>query len=118
MRSASTLLLMATALAAQPKPQYEVYAVRYATIPGFAVSGLVEGADPSRKLDIAMLIWLVRGNGRNILVDSGFYRDQFFKQWHVTDFVKPSEAVRRAGVWKPGTLPMCPSTTTISCWAM
>jgi len=87
-----------SALFAQPKPQYEVYAIRYATIPGFAVSGLVEGADPSRKLDIAMLVWLVRGNGRNILVDSGFYRDQFFKQWKVAGFVKPSEAVKRAGV--------------------
>ena len=33
--------LMAGALTAQPKPQYEVYAIRYATIPDFAVSGLV-----------------------------------------------------------------------------
>src|SRR5579871_1482509 len=91
--------VLAAALAnAQPKPQYEVYAVRYATIPGFAVSGLVAGADPARKLDIAMMVWLVRGNGRNILVDSGFYRDQFFKQWHVADFSKPSDAVKRAGV--------------------
>jgi glyoxylase-like metal-dependent hydrolase (beta-lactamase superfamily II) len=85
-------------LLAQEKPRYEIYAIRYATIPGFPVAGLVEGADRSRKLDIAMLVWLVRGNGRNILVDSGFYRDQFFKQWTVADFVKPSEAVQRAGV--------------------
>jgi len=84
--------------AAQPKPQYEVYAIRYATIPDFAVSGLVAGAEAGRKLDIAMMVWLVRGGGRNILVDSGFYRDQFFKQWHVTGFVKPSDAVKRAGV--------------------
>jgi len=98
MRILATLLLAGVVLTAQPKPQYEIYAVRYATIPGFAVSGLVEGADPTRKLDIAMLVWLVRGNGRNILVDSGFYRDQFFKQWKVADFVKPSDAVKRAGV--------------------
>ena len=31
-------------------------------------------------------------------MDAGFYREQFFKQWHVTDYVKPSDAVRRAGV--------------------
>ncbi|HTX35309.1 MAG TPA: N-acyl homoserine lactonase family protein [Bryobacteraceae bacterium] len=80
------------------KPRYEVYAIRYATIPGFAVNQLVAGADPSRKLDIAMMVWLVRGGGRTILVDSGFYREQFFRQWHVTDFVRPDEAVRRAGV--------------------
>ncbi len=89
---------VAGALAAQAKPEYEIYAVRYATIPEFAVSGLVAGAEASRKMDIAMMVWLVRGGGRNILVDAGFYREQFFKQWHVTDYVKPSDAVLRAGV--------------------
>jgi glyoxylase-like metal-dependent hydrolase (beta-lactamase superfamily II) len=85
-------------LLAQPKPQYEVYAIRYATIPDFSVAQLVAGADRSRKLDIAMMVWLVRGGGRNILVDSGFYREQFFRQWHVTDFVKPSEALAALGL--------------------
>jgi glyoxylase-like metal-dependent hydrolase (beta-lactamase superfamily II) len=83
---------------AQPRPQYEVYAIRYATIPDFAVNQLVAGAEAGRKLDIAMMVWLVRGGGRNILVDSGFYREQFFKQWQVTGFVKPSDAVKGAGV--------------------
>jgi glyoxylase-like metal-dependent hydrolase (beta-lactamase superfamily II) len=90
------LFLVAVALSAQTR--YEVYAVRYATIPDFAVNQLVAGAEAGRKLDIAMLVWLIRGNGKNILFDTGFYCDQFFQQWHVTDFVKPSEAVRRAGV--------------------
>ena len=85
--------------AAQPKPKYEIYAIRYATIKNFNVSGLVVGADPARKLDIAMLIWLVKGEGRNILVDAGFYRDQFFKQWPgIADYVKPSEAIARVGL--------------------
>ena len=98
MRKLACFLAAAACALAQPKPQYEVYAVRYATIPDFAVNGLVAGAEAGRKLDIAMLVWLIRGNGKNILFDSGFYRDQFFKQWHVTDFAKPSDAVRRAGV--------------------
>lgn len=83
---------------AQPKPQYEVYAIRYATIPDFSVAGLVAGADRARKLDIAMMVWLVRRGGRNILVDSGFYREQFFRQWKVADFVKPSVAIERLGL--------------------
>jgi glyoxylase-like metal-dependent hydrolase (beta-lactamase superfamily II) len=89
---------LATPLAAQPKPQYEIYAIRYATIADFPVSSLVAGADRSRKMDIAMMVWLVRGNGHNILVDSGFYRDQFMKQWQPKDYVKPSEAVARLGL--------------------
>src|SRR6185369_14974036 len=74
------------------------YAIRYGTIPGFPVSSLVAGAEEGRKLDIAMMVWLIRGNGRNVLVDSGFYHPQFFKSWKIGDFVRPDEAVARAGV--------------------
>ena len=92
--------LLAPALAKQPpKAIYEVYAISYAVIPDFPVSGLVAGADPSRKIDIQMMVWLLKGsNGANILVDSGFYRDKFFKQWKVKDFIKPSEAIARLGL--------------------
>jgi glyoxylase-like metal-dependent hydrolase (beta-lactamase superfamily II) len=93
-------LLLATALAAaaQSKPNYEIYAIRYATLPDFPVSDLVAGAEPERKIDIAMMIWLVRGNGRNILVDSGFYHERFFKDWQVKDFTKPSDTLKRVGL--------------------
>ena len=80
------------------KPAYEVYAVRYAVIQDFPVAGLVKDADPARKLDIAMMVWLVKGNGRNIVVDSGFYHERLFKGWKIKDFVRPSEALLQAGV--------------------
>ena len=92
---ASTL---AVPLAPDSRPAYELYAIRYASIPDFPVSALVKGADPARKMEIAMVVWLIKGNGRNVLVDSGFYREQFFKQWKVKDFVRPSDAIGQAGV--------------------
>lgn len=107
---ALVVLCLALAIAAaqspvQPKeakpagtPQYEVYAIRYATLPDFPLAALVKGADSKRKLDIAMIVWLVKGNGRNTLVDSGFYRDQFLKAWTVKDFIKPSDAVAQFGI--------------------
>lgn len=82
----------------ESKPPYEVYAIKYAVLPDFPVAALIKGADPARKLDLAMVVWLVRGNGRVILVDSGFYRDQFLKQWKIRDYMKPSEAVAQFGV--------------------
>jgi glyoxylase-like metal-dependent hydrolase (beta-lactamase superfamily II) len=90
-------------LAARPRPAaappYEVYAVRYATIPKFSAAGLILGEDRSRKIDIAMMVWLIKGSdGQNILVDAGFHRADFVNRWHPTDFVPPSEAVARAGV--------------------
>jgi glyoxylase-like metal-dependent hydrolase (beta-lactamase superfamily II) len=89
-----------SSISTEPKAVYEVYAIRYATLVGYSVSQLVVGADASRKMDLAMIVWLVRGNGRNILVDSGFYRDKFFHddKFHLTDFVKPSEALIRVGL--------------------
>src|SRR5215475_3433318 len=78
---------------------YDIYAISYAVIPDFPVASLVAGADRTRKLDIQMMVWLLKGsNGANILVDSGFYRDKFFKQWKVRDFVKPSEAIAKLGL--------------------
>ncbi|HMF91828.1 MAG TPA: N-acyl homoserine lactonase family protein [Candidatus Angelobacter sp.] len=96
--AALCLVFCAVAAAQSPAPQYEIYAVRYATLSDFPVAALVKGADPARKLDIAMTVWLVKGNGHVILVDSGFYREQFLKQWKPKDFVKPSEALKDLGV--------------------
>jgi glyoxylase-like metal-dependent hydrolase (beta-lactamase superfamily II) len=83
-------------------PAYEVFAIRYASIPGFPVNALIAGADPARKLSIAMTVWLIRGNGRNILVDSGFYRPQFFKEFTVEGFIKASDAVGQPGIMPAG----------------
>lgn len=80
-------------------PVYDVYAIRYATVQNYKASGLIDGADTSRRLDLAMTVWLLKGpDGRNVLVDAGFYRDNFVRQWKPVDFMKPSEAVARAGV--------------------
>src|SRR5262249_22435538 len=80
-------------------PEYEVYAISYAVIQDFPVSALVAGADRSRKMDIQMMFWLIKGpGGKNIIVDCGFYREKFLKQWKTRDFVKPSEAVAKAGL--------------------
>lgn len=95
---AAALTLFCCVVAAAQAPKYEVVAIRYGTVPQFPVSALIKGAEASRKIDIAMMVWLIRGDGRNVLVDSGFYRPKFFKDWNVVDFVRPDEAVRRAGV--------------------
>jgi glyoxylase-like metal-dependent hydrolase (beta-lactamase superfamily II) len=80
-------------------PIYEAYAVRYATLTGFPVASLVQGAEKARKLDIAMTVWVLKGGGRTILVDSGFYRPKLLEQWKgIADFTRPDKAVERLGV--------------------
>jgi glyoxylase-like metal-dependent hydrolase (beta-lactamase superfamily II) len=79
-------------------PEYSIQAIRYATSPGFPVSELVIGAPKDEKVDIAMVVWLIRGGGRNILFDSGFHRETWLKYFPMKDFTRPDDAVRMAGV--------------------
>lgn len=97
--SAAVTIGIGVAARGAAPPAYEVYAIQYATIPGFKVSGLIAGADTSRRLDIAMMVWLLKGpGGRNVLVDAGFHREDFMTRWKPTNFSTPSEAVARFGV--------------------
>jgi glyoxylase-like metal-dependent hydrolase (beta-lactamase superfamily II) len=91
--------LLAAAAPPQPSPTYDVYAIQYGVLKGFKVNNLIAGADSSRRLDISMMVWLLRGpGGRNILVDAGFHRDDLVQRWKPSEFVPPSEAVARFGV--------------------
>jgi glyoxylase-like metal-dependent hydrolase (beta-lactamase superfamily II) len=78
---------------------YEVYAVRFAKSPGDPVSDYVAGADATRRMDGVYMLWLLKAaDGRIALVDAGFYRDKFMPRWKPMDYVRPTEALRRAGV--------------------
>ena len=93
---AGLVSLIAGVLPAQA-PQWEVHAVQFATLPAFRVSSLIAGVDRTRTLDIAMMVWVLRGpGGRVVLVDSGFSRDKFMTQWKPAGYSKPSESVRAA----------------------
>ena len=94
------LLLAATLLAAAPAPppDYSIQAIRYATIKDFPTEALVMGAPKDEKTDIAMVVWLIRGGGRNVLFDSGYYRESWLKEFPAADYLRPDEAVRLAGV--------------------
>ncbi len=92
------LALPALAGAAPPPPAYSIEAIRYATAPDVPASMLVIGAPKDEKLDIAMVLWLLRGGGRNVLFDSGFHRERWFKDFPTVDYLRPDEAVALAGV--------------------
>lgn len=86
-------------VASSREPIWQVYAIRYATVPAFPVRELIVGADSTRTLDIAMMFWLLKGpDGRCVLVDAGFYRQKFLDSWKPADFVRPDEVLRSVGV--------------------
>ncbi|HEX9902756.1 MAG TPA: N-acyl homoserine lactonase family protein [Acidobacteriota bacterium] len=96
--SCSILALVLVFTAFPETPEYSIEAIRYGTIPQFPVAGLVVGAPAQEKLDIALMFWLIRSQGRIILLDTGFHRERWFKVFKITDFIKPDEALRQAGL--------------------
>ena len=83
----------------QPPVTYEVYALSYGTYPGFPVSALIGGADKNRKIDLQMMIWLLKGsNGKRILVDTGCYRDTITQLKGIKNFIKPSDTLVKVGL--------------------
>lgn len=79
-------------------PDYSIQAIRYATSPDVPVAELVVGGPANEKVDIAMVVWLIRGDGHTILFDSGFHRDTFLKEFPMKDYLRPDKAVELAGV--------------------
>jgi glyoxylase-like metal-dependent hydrolase (beta-lactamase superfamily II) len=98
------LAIDASSPAAEPAPgdstipAYSIEAIRYGTVKDFPVSALVMGAPKDEKTDIAMVVWLIRGGGRNVLFDSGFHREIWLKEFPTADYLRPDEAVTLAGV--------------------
>jgi glyoxylase-like metal-dependent hydrolase (beta-lactamase superfamily II) len=92
--AAIAMMLLGTA----STPEYTIQAIRYADSPGDSVADLVVGAPKEEKVDTVYALWLIRGGGRNILFDSGFHRQRWFKDWTIKDYLRPDEAVRLAGV--------------------
>jgi glyoxylase-like metal-dependent hydrolase (beta-lactamase superfamily II) len=96
------LLLIAGAVllgvgAQSQSPEYSIEAIRYATSPDVPVAELVVNGPKDQKVDIAMVVWLIRGGGHTILFDSGFHRDTFTKDFPMKDYLRPDEAVKTAG---------------------
>lgn len=89
--------LRGNAHAQTPTPNYSIEAIRYGS-GEYPVAGLVMGAPKDEKTTIAMVIWLIRGGGHNILFDSGFHREAFLKEFPAEGYLRPDEAVKLAGV--------------------
>jgi glyoxylase-like metal-dependent hydrolase (beta-lactamase superfamily II) len=94
----ATAVPSVTAPAPPAAPAYTIQAIRYASVPGFPLEGLMMGAPKDETIDIAMVVWLIRGGGRAILFDSGFHREKWMKEFTITDYLRPDEAVALAGV--------------------
>jgi len=97
--SLALVLMSSLSLAQNQSPrQYEVYALSYGVYPDFPVSALLTGADNTRKIDLQMMIWLIKSPGKNILVDTGCYHENVVKGKGIKDLIKASDAIAKLGL--------------------
>lgn len=96
--AATVSLGLGSAQRGSPPPEYRIEAIRYATIPDFPVAGLVMGAPEDERMDIAAVFWLIRGDGRVVLFDTGFHREEWFDRFTITDYLRADEALAPLGV--------------------
>ena len=92
------LLMVVAVMSMFRGADYTIQAIRYATILDFTVARLVIGAPEDEKLDIAMAFWLIQGEQKKILFDTGYYREGWADRFNVTDYIRPDRALELAGV--------------------
>jgi len=79
-------------------PNYEVLAIRYATNPHQRITENFLGGDPhDGPMPLDYFVWLIRGNGCVLLVDTGFDAAMAERRRRV-HLACPAETLRRIGV--------------------
>lgn len=84
----------------QDAPEYEVYAIEYASMLDRPISGYLPGADSTLRFDASLMVWLIKGpDGQNILVDTGFRPDAPKASDEVMrTYLRPDLAVAKLGI--------------------
>src|SRR5258707_15563665 len=84
-------------LAQSAPPEYSIDAIRFATLGGVRLNSLLKDAPADQKMDVAAVVWLIRGGGRTILFDTGYHKVKDLVD-RSSDYISPDQAVREAGV--------------------
>ena len=95
------IILAATATAFSQTGNYEIFALKFASIgKPLPLSYLVLDGPEKENVDAVFMIWLIKGNtGRNILVDTGFLEDvEDAKEYDVKNYTRPDLMLARVGL--------------------
>jgi len=98
----TALVVMTTLpLALSQEVNYEVYALRYASVANpFPIAGLVLDGPDKEFVNAIFMVWLIKGNnGKNILVDAGFIGDiEEAKNYSLENYQRPDSILTKVGL--------------------
>jgi glyoxylase-like metal-dependent hydrolase (beta-lactamase superfamily II) len=87
-----------SALDEGPEGGYEVYAIRVGTSASARKKQFYMGAQDTERIPVAFMFFLIKGGGKIILVDTGFYNRDKIKLWKIEDYREPLEGLKLAGI--------------------
>jgi len=77
--------------------KYEVYALSMGRL-SHREDRVMQGGSSSRRVPFEWIFWLIRGEGRTILVDSGFEDEELARRWRIREFTPPTVRLAELGV--------------------
>lgn len=94
------ILFLSTQISIAQNIDYKVYAVKFATSGyPFTVADWVAGGPKTQPLKIDFMVWLIIGNGKNILVDAGFWKDmEDAKEFKLNSYQRPDSALMKLNI--------------------
>lgn len=101
-----SIFLLACIFSARAQaPAYKVYAIKFAGSGyPFTAADWAKDAPKTDSVRINFMVWLIKGNGRTILVDAGFLNDiEDAKDFKVIDYIRPDSALAKLDI-KPGDI--------------
>jgi glyoxylase-like metal-dependent hydrolase (beta-lactamase superfamily II) len=79
-------------------PIYQVYALHYGTMEGYDRSYLFNLGTPGEKMTLDWSFWVIVGNGRVVLVDTGFSDERFVSKWGIKDWTRTDKLLPKIGL--------------------
>jgi len=94
------IVLAITIKAYSQNVNYEVYALKFANLNPTPISMWAMNGPTHDSINMCFMVWLIKGNnGKNILVDAGFFRDvKEAKDYNVINFIRPDSMLLKIGL--------------------
>ena len=77
--------------------RFRVYAINYGRSM-YREDKIAFRGSRSKHLSFSWMFWLIQGQGRTILVDTGFEDPKMVEKWKISNYVRPMERLRQMGV--------------------
>ena len=77
--------------------KYEIFGISYGDSKFREDKVFLDGSE-NKKVSFEWLFWLVKGNGKTILVDTGFDEDDLAVKWNIQNYISPQKQLERLDI--------------------